>query len=728
LSAETAHIRSSEEALDYILQDSRENYSGDDQGLVRRAYEFARHSHEGQLRASGDPYLDHCVEVARILVGIRMDALTVAAALLHDTLEDCKVTNATLTEQFTPQIADLVEGVTKISSLQFGSRREQHVESLRKMILAMAKDIRVIIIKLADRLHNMRTLGFLSPDRRHKIAQDTMDVYAPLANRLGMTRIKGELEDLSMLCLMPDEYREIAALVAKRKAERVDLVERAIEALRSALQAQGIEAEIVGRPKHLWSIYSKMRKQRLRFEEIYDLVALRVICDSVGVCYDILGIVHSMWKPIQGRFKDYVAVPKENGYQSLHTTVLGPDGERFEVQVRTRSMHKFAEEGIAAHWKYKEGHKGKHDLEEKLVWLRRLTDWLKDVRPSELMDALNQDVFADTVFCFTPRGDVLELPAGSTPLDFAYSIHTNVGETCVGAKVNKRIVSLRYTLQNSDIVEIITSKTGHPSADWLDIVRTSRAKTKIKHWVKTKNFQENAERGRELLAKALRARNIPLDWSVVEEKVAPLYRSYKVNNFDDLMAEIGFGGVLSQTVAHRAFPESTEPAAPKAQPRKGSRRRTSQGVVVEGIHNAMLRYANCCSPVPGDPIVGFVTIGRGVTVHNRACPNLRNAVAHNGGEAKLVQAEWDMQHPPQRRVSLRLECTDRKGLLADITGTITAMNISIHESKSKSKGDTAIIKFVIEVRNLDQINQLLNQLRQVKGVVGLSRTARNELD
>ncbi|PKO18140.1 (p)ppGpp synthetase [candidate division BRC1 bacterium HGW-BRC1-1] len=724
--SETIDINVTNDAVSYILGESRAKYTDDDRSMITRAYEFARLHHTGQVRASGDPYLLHLVETAHILVSLRMDALTIAAGLLHDTIEDCSVTHAQLAEEFGTPLADLVEGVTKISSLHFGSRREQHVESLRKMILAMASDIRVIIIKLADRLHNLHTLRFLSVERQKKIARDTMEIYAPLANRLGMTRIKGELEDLSMFYLYPGPYREIANRVAMRRTEREQIVQTAIETLRHELLRHNVEAEIVGRPKHLWSIYSKMEKQNLPFEEIFDLMAIRVICRDVAQCYDILGVVHSMWKPIQGRFKDYIALPKENGYQSLHTTVMGPDGERLEIQVRSAEMHKFAEEGIAAHWKYKEGHKGKHDLEEKLQWLRRLTDWLKDVRPGEFMDALQQDVFADTVFCFTPRGDVIELPSGSTPLDFAYYIHSNVGETCVGAKVNKKIVSLRATLQNGDAVEIITSKTGHPSADWLDIVRTSRARTKIRHWVKTRHFDENVERGRDLMAKALRARSLPLEWDDINARLAPLIKAFKATSVEDLYAEIGFGGVMPMSVVQRAYPESDP--APKIQPKKGSRKKpASQGVVVEGITNAMLRYAMCCSPVPGDPIVGFVTIGRGVTIHHRDCPNLHHSASHKDGEAKMLEAQWDVQHLPLRRVALRIDCFDRAGLLADITSIFTQMNIFILESKTKSKGDAATLKFLIEVKSVEQLNALFAQLRTVKGVNNLGRSSRSDV-
>lgn len=732
LSPLSADISNNQQVVNYILGENKDKYTPEDVELISRAYDFSRASHGDQKRASGEPYILHPVEVARIVCEGGLDAHGIAAALLHDTLEDCCVNHEQLSERFSPQVADLVEGVTKISALHFGTRKEEQVENLRKMILAMARDIRVVIIKLADRLHNLRTLRYLSPEKQEKIARDTMDVYAPLANRLGMTRIKSELEDGSMYYLHPKEYKEIAHKVALKRAERESLVQKSIEVLHAELEAQGIEADIRGRSKHLYSIYLKMANQDMPFDQIHDLIGLRVICLDVPTCYEILGIVHKLWRPIPGRFKDYIAMPKENMYQSLHTSVVGLGGHRIEIQVRTAEMHRFAEEGIAAHWKYKEGIRHNLDLEDKLAWLRKLTDWLNDVRdPGEFMDALQKDVFSDTVFCFTPRGDVIELPAGATPLDFAYAIHTNVGESCTGAKVNHRIVPLRYTLHNGDFVEILTSKNGHPSPDWLDIVKTSRARTKIKHWLRTRNFAENVEKGRDLLARSLRSRGVPIDWAVITERSQPSLKSFKVQSFEELLGEIGFGGLLAINVVTRLFPETganDEPERPK--PRKGTRerrKRKDQGVIVEGLPSTVLRFGLCCSPVPGDPIVGFVTYGRGVTIHHRDCPTLAHIVAGNGnGQAsRLLSAEWDYQHPPVRRVTVRVECQDRRGLLADITGVMTSNNIFIHESKTKSKADTAVLKFTIEVKDLQQLNNLFSQLRQVKGVLNIGRDSRS---
>jgi len=727
----TANIADNQAVLDYIFGDNREKYSKEDVELVSRAYDFARNSHQDQKRASGEPYILHPVEVARIVADTGLDAHGICAALLHDTLEDCCVDHGQISDMFSPQVADLVEGVTKISALNFGTRKEEQVENLRKMILAMARDIRVVIIKLADRLHNLRTLTHLSPEKRQKIARDTMDVYAPLANRLGMTRIKSELEDGSMYYLHPKEYKEIAHKVALKRAERESLVEKSIEVLKTELEAQGIEAEIRGRSKHLYSIYLKMANQDMPFDQIHDLIGLRVICPDVPTCYEILGIVHKLWRPIPGRFKDYIAMPKENLYQSLHTSVVGLGGHRIEIQVRTAEMHRFAEEGIAAHWKYKEGIRGNLDLEDKLAWLRKLTDWLNDVRdPGEFMDALQKDVFSDTVFCFTPRGDVMELPAGATPLDFAYAIHTNVGESCTGAKVNHRIVPLRYTLHNGDFVEILTSKNGHPSPDWLDIVKTSRARTKIKHWLRTRNFAENVEKGRDLLSRSMRARGLSVDWNVLAERSAPALKSFKVQNFEELLGEIGFGGLLAINVVQRLFPETSSGGddLELQKTRKGTRekrRRKDQGVIVENLPSTVIRFGLCCSPVPGDPIVGFVTYGRGVTIHHRDCTTLAHITAHNGEASRLLNAEWDYQHPPVRRVTVRVECQDRRGLLADITGVMTSNNIFILESKTKSKADSAVLKFTIEVKDVHQLNNLFSQLRQVKGVLNIGRDTRS---
>ncbi len=727
----TANIGNTSAVLDYILGENRDKYSEEDIELIGRAYDFSRESHGEQKRASGEPYILHPVEVAKIVTEGGLDAHGICAALLHDTLEDCHVSHEQVSEMFGPQVADLVEGVTKISALHFGTRKEEQVENLRKMILAMARDIRVVIIKLADRLHNLRTLTHLPPEKQVKIARDTMDVYAPLANRLGMTRIKSELEDGSMYYLHPKEYKEIAHKVALKRAEREFLVQKSIEVLRTELEAQEIQADIRGRSKHLWSIYLKMENQDMPFDQIHDLIGLRVICEDVPSCYEILGIVHKLWRPIPGRFKDYIAMPKENMYQSLHTSVVGLGGHRIEIQVRTYEMNRFAEEGIAAHWKYKEGIRGNLDLEDKLAWLRKLTDWLNDVRdPGEFMDALQKDVFSDTVFCFTPRGDVIELPAGATPLDFAYAIHTNVGESCTGAKVNHRIVPLRYTLHNGDFVEILTSKNGHPSPDWLDIVKTSRARTKIKHWLRTRNFPENVEKGRDLLARAMRARGVTVDWTIVTERAAPALKSFKVQNFEELLGEIGFGGLLAINVVQRLFPETsgaTDDTDQLPKPKKGSRerrRRKDQGVIVEGLPSTVIRFGLCCSPVPGDPIVGFVTYGRGVTIHHKDCAMLSHVMANNGHESRILNAEWDYQHPPVRRVTVRVECQDRKGLLADITSVMTSNNIFILESKTKSKSDAAVLKFTIEVKDVHQLNTLFSQLRQVKGVINIGRDNR----
>lgn len=711
--------------IDYILGEHRARFSEQDVAFITKAYEFAQNAHSGQYRASGEPYYLHCVETARILAELRMDSQTIAAGLLHDTMEDCGVEEKELAALFGKDVAALVDGVTKISGLQFNSTSEQRAESIRKMILAMARDIRVIFIKLADRLHNIRTLQYLPPEKQQKIARDTLDIYARLANRLGMTRIKAELEDQAMRYLYPQEYQQLRKLVSEKRAARESLIEDAIRKIKAALAQQNIRAEVQGRQKHLYSIFQKMQRQQGGIEDIFDLMGVRVICESQDPreCYTVLGIVHELWRPLENRFKDYIACPKENGYRSIHTTVVGPGGGPLEIQIRTREMHRVAEEGVAAHWKYKEGVTGTHELEKQLPWLRSLADWFKEVSPSELVPALTHEVLSDQVFCFTPKGDIVELPKGSTPVDFAFYVHTDVGLHCTGAKVNQRLVPLRYQLQNGDIVEIITSRTGHPSEDWLEFVVTSRARTKIRHWLRTQNYAQNVERGKELVARVLRARGIPLDWAVFEEKVRPLFKQYRVNSVEDLFAEIGFGGLLAQNVVAKAFPVSVQPPSVKT-PSRTKRQKASSGVIVDGLTNTAMRFAKCCVPVPGDPIVAFVTYGRGVTIHTETCRNLQRILAGEAtASARLLPATWDGDNTPLRRVGIRIDCRDRKGLLRDVSEAITGANVLIHGSNTKTVGEKALLRFIVEIKNREQLYQLYSNVRAVKGVLRVTRDA-----
>lgn len=740
--------------LDYIVGDAKGMYSAEDLTLLRRAYEFAREAHEGQVRDSGEPYIMHPVEVARILAERRLDAESLAAAILHDTIEDCGVPYEELVKRFGQSVADLVQALTKITVLKDASRRkdkrEEQVENQRKMILAMANDIRIIIIKLADRLHNIRTLGALPPHRQAKVSRETLDVYAPLANRLGMMLIRSELEDGCMMHLYPEEYEDLAHRVRARSEEREKDVQKSVEILKRELDRHGIRAEVFGRPKHIYSIRQKMLKHGLPFEEIHDLIGLRVICGTpdqgdktkeqtqaeIDTCYKILGVIHNLWTPIDGRIKDYIGRPKENGYQSLHTTVVGLEGKKLEIQIRTVDMHKFAEEGVAAHWKYKEGKRGKQDLDDKLKWLRKLTGWLNDVRdPGEFKEALKNDVFSDTIFCFTPHGDVIELPAGSTPVDFAYCIHTNVGDTCVGARVNKKNVPLRHELQNGDFVQIMTHKTGHPSASWLDFVKTSRARTKIKHWLRLQNLQENVEKGRDLLIKSLRAKGLPTDWHLVEEKLKGVLKGFEMPTPEALLAEVGFGSIPPGTVVSRAFPAPEEDgtlptgSAPRKRPPRATR--SSPGVVVHGIPSTRINFARCCSPVPGDPIIGYVTSkSRTVNIHQQGCASLEKSLAASSGEGQLLEVEWG-EGSPTRKVKIQIECRDYTGLLAAVSSTITSNNISIvgsqtktFESRSREKAPKAILTFTVKVSHLDQLNQLLKNIEKMENVTGVKRVCR----
>ena len=701
----------------------RKELPADDLALIEKAYHFAEEAHRDQKRASGEPYFSHCYSVAELLADLHMDSHSICAGLLHDILEDTPITLNLLKGEFPSPICNLVQGVTKISSIDFRTAREKQAENLRRMILAMARDIRVIIIKLCDRLHNMRTLEHLPPQKQISIAQDTLDIYAPLANRLGMMRIRSELEDLGMKYIYPDQYRELQEKIRNRAQRREQLIERTREVLEKEIEKRDLPAKVEGRSKHLYSIFQKMKRQDITFEEIYDLTALRIITDTLEHCYDILGLVHSLFRPIPDRFRDYIALPKENRYQSIHTTVIGLEGEVTEIQIRTRMMHRLAEEGIAAHWKYKEGKLGPSDIDARLQWLRQLIEWLKDIRnPDDFMDALKKDVFADIVFCFTPRGDVVELPRGSTPLDFAYHIHTEVGNSCVGARVNKKYVTLKTTLKSGDVVEIITSKHAHPSRDWLDLVKTGRARNKIKHYLKTREFQKHAQVGRDLLQKALKSRNLSLSSKEFQEQQESVLKGCRVNSLDELFFEIGFGSLLPQEVAVRI----TQPP-PLPQKRKKKKKEKSPGIIVQGLHDAFLRYAKCCNPIPGDPIEGFITRGRGISIHKADCPSLlRLKNDPNSDPSRIVKVSWDSDNPPQRRVSIRVVARDRTGLLKDISATISRMGINVEELHSKviPQRNQALFRFMTTIEDTAQLNDLLNQIRNVRGVTSITRTVR----
>ncbi|MCL8207649.1 MAG: bifunctional (p)ppGpp synthetase/guanosine-3',5'-bis(diphosphate) 3'-pyrophosphohydrolase [Actinomycetia bacterium] len=697
--------------------------AGLDTERIGRALAFAARAHEGQSRASGEPYIEHPLAVAKILVDLNLDTDTIVAALLHDVVEDTGVPLAQIEAEFGTDVAMLVDGVTKLSRLEVRSREEEQVENLRKMFLAMARDIRVILIKLADRLHNMRTLKHLPPERVERIARETREIYAPLANRLGIFRIKWELEDLAFQHLDPAAYREMREKVAKRRREREAEVEAAIAVLKDRLERAGIEAEVSGRAKHLYSIYQKMQKQGKRFEEIYDLIAVRVLVETVRDCYAVLGLVHEMWKPLPGRFKDYIAMPKSNMYQSLHTTVIGPSGEPFEVQIRTFEMHHTAEYGIAAHWRYKEDARPDRDFEQKLSWLRQLLEWQRDMRDArEFMETLKIDLFADEVFVFTPRGDVIELPAGATPVDFAYRIHTDVGHHCVGAKVNGRIVPLTTALQNGDIVEVMVNRSSPgPSPDWLSFVRTSQARSRIRQWLRRERRHENLVRGKEILERELRRAGLTLS----EERLAEILKRIGAPGLEETAISLGEGTQSPIQLVHRIKEELVASAAPPlVLPRapKTSRTAPPSEILVRGQSRLLVRFGRCCAPVPGDPVIGYLTRGRGVSVHRMDCPNLQNLSAEN--QERLVEVAWEVDaaeapHP----VEVVVTAWDRPGLLADVANAVATTNI-LNASARGLRDRTAVVHIKLEVRNLAQLNQIMDRIRALPYVLKVGRISR----
>ncbi|HHT02328.1 MAG TPA: bifunctional (p)ppGpp synthetase/guanosine-3',5'-bis(diphosphate) 3'-pyrophosphohydrolase [Firmicutes bacterium] len=695
--------------------------------LLERAYQFGRRAHAGQHRLSGDDFIEHPLAVAGLLTELRMDVPTLAAALLHDVVEDTAVDEDELENNFGREIAQLVDGVTKLGQLEFRSQEEEQVENLRKMFLAMARDIRVILIKLCDRLHNMRTLGALPYGRRQEVARETLEIFAPLAHRLGIFRIKWELEDLSLRYLEPEKYQLLTELVAKRRQEREDDINRVIAVLRERLAEVGMQADIQGRAKNFYSIFKKMYDQGREFEEIYDLIAMRVLVDTVRDCYGVLGIVHTLWKPIPGRFKDYIAMPKSNMYQSLHTTVIGPDGEPFEVQIRTWEMHRTAEWGIAAHWRYKEGGREETDFDQKLSWLRQILDWQQDLRDArEFMESLKIDLFADEVFVFTPKGDVIDLPAGSTPIDFAYQIHTAVGHRCIGAKVNNKIVPLDYQLKNGNIVEILTSKqaTG-PGQDWLKIAKTSGAKSKIRSWFKKEKRAENLEKGRAMLEREITRLGFAVMDLWQEEWLEKIAQRASFLSTEDLLVSIGFGGITASYVAGRLRDEWKKLNQPveqiqledlitgQAEPKPIS------GVRVKGVENVLVRFARCCNPVPGDPIIGYITKGHGVSIHRTDCPNMIQYLQN--GE-RVIEVDWDNMTTGTYPVDIEVIGVDRPGLLSDVAKVVAETKVNIVSAKANAnRNRSAVINIIVEIRNLEQLDYIMRRVSSVRDVLKVGR-------
>ena len=700
-----------------------------DVGPVMRAYVFAAKAHKGQERISGEPYLTHPLEVASILTKIRMDTATVAAGLLHDAVEDTHATLREIKEHFGDEIASMVDGVTKLSRIPFSTREEAQAENIRKMVLAMSKDIRVILVKLADRLHNMRTLEPLPDAKRRLIAQETVDIYAPLAHRLGIYWIKAELEDLALRWLDAEAYEDLTARIAKKRQEREGDINEVIHLLEQKLHEVEVKAQITGRPKHFYSIYKKMRDQKKDFDEIYDLTAIRVITDSLKDCYGTLGVIHTLWKPISQRFKDFIAVPKSNGYQSLHTTVIGPKGEPFEIQIRTREMHRVAEEGIAAHWKYKEGRTNFDPTDESFVWLRQIMEWQRELKDSkEFLDTLRVDLFPDEVYVFTPRGDVKPFPKGATPIDFAFAVHTDVGLRCVGAKLNGKLVPLRTELQNGDIVEILTSPNHTPSKDWLKIVKTPRARGKIRQWIKSEERARSITLGRGMLEKEIRRLGKGPSQLLQPEPLALALERYGFATDDDFFAAVGYGKVSARQAVGRLLPpeefqaltEAAEGREKKAERKPARPRPTDEGVSIRGVDDILVRFSKCCGPVPGDEIIGFITRGRGVSIHTVDCPN---AVSLMADPERQIAVHWDGQRKGSHQVKIRVEIgKDRPGILAEISAAISATHTNISQAEIRvTEERKGLNSFTLEVSDLRQLQAAMQAIQKVDGVVGVER-------
>ncbi len=709
------------EAARRPLMDSlRAHHPQADLGVVERAFALAVVAHGGQVRASGEPYVMHPIASAQILADLGIDPVAVAAALLHDVPEDTEYSLADVEEGFGPEIAHMVDGVTKLSKFSTHSHEQQQAENIRKMFLAMADDIRVVLIKLADRLHNMRTLGALPVEKQQRIARQTMEIYAPLAERLGIWQIKWELEDLSFKALEPDSYRELARLLDTRRRGRESYIERAIEELRPRLADAGLVAELQGRPKHIYSIYKKMQRKGAEFGEIYDVYAIRILVDEIRDCYAALGIVHSLWRPIPGQFDDYIAVPKNNLYQSLHTAVIALDGKPLEIQIRTHAMHQVSEVGIAAHWRYKEGSKAERDYDAKLAWLRQLMEWQRDVSESdatEFVEGIKLDIFQDQVFVFTPRGDVKDLPAGATPLDFAYRIHTDIGHRTIGAKVNNRLVPLDYRLKNGDIVEIVTTKGEHgPSRDWLNIVRTSHAREKIRQWFKKKDRAENVVHGRESLDRELRRLARTSVQQLGMDRIAEVAKSYSHETIEDFFAAIGYGAVSAQQVVIRlGVMDDGQAALPTVAPPQPSR---TGGVRVKGVGDLLVRFAKCCHPIPGDPIQGFITRGKGITVHLRSCPTVIN----EREVSRLIDVEWEAAPAQTYPIAIRVEAYDRTGLLSDVTQVMAENRVNILAANvSVSPDHTAVLTMTLQVASVAQLAKVMSRVEQLKDVLNAQR-------
>ena len=724
--------------IDDVIKRMKMNKRKVNTALIQKAYNFAEEHHRGQKRMSGEDYIIHPLNVAYILADLQMDDATICAALLHDVVEDTDVTSEDIQKNFGEEIAEMVAGVTKLSKIQYVTIEEEQVENYRKMFLAMGKDIRVILIKLADRLHNMRTLSNLKRERQIANAKETMELYAPLANRLGIYSLKWELEDLSFRYLYPEEYRELVLSIEKKREERIEFINKIMEEIRIALKKQRIVAEVTGRAKHLYSIYRKMQRDNITLDQVYDLFALRIIVNSVKDCYAAIGVVHELYTPMPGRFKDYIAVPKPNMYQSIHNTLIGPKGTPFEVQVRTWDMHRVAEYGIAAHWAYKEANKFKKSnvvvTEDKLAWLRETLEWQKDMQdPDEFLKTLKTELFEDEVYVFTPKGEIKVLPRGATPIDFAYMIHAEVGHRMVGCKINSKMMPIVTQLKSGDIVEIITSDTAKgPSRDWLKIVKSSSAKTKIQQWFKKTEREENIEKGKDILDKEIKKIGMSHSDLFKPEWVQAALNRYNYNSVEDMYASIGFGAISPNKIITRLLEEykkehEEDIIEEKIQelvtekPRKSKAPKSSgNGIVVKGIDNCLVKFSKCCNPVPGDDIIGYITKGRGVSIHRKDCTNLKDLLSE---EERIIEVEWYNENEKvEYNVDIQILANDRTGLLSDVVKEITSQKINIMGVNTRTnKERIATIDVTLEVQGIEQLNQVIKQIRKIDSVYEVTR-------
>ncbi|MDM0959848.1 bifunctional (p)ppGpp synthetase/guanosine-3',5'-bis(diphosphate) 3'-pyrophosphohydrolase [Clostridium perfringens] len=722
--------------LEELISKIKANGNNVDIDLVKKAYDLAFEAHKEQKRESGEPYIIHPISVAMILADMGMDTNTIVAGLLHDVIEDTDYTYEDISNIFNVEVANLVDGVTKLGKIKYKSKEEQQADNVRKMLLAMAKDIRVIIIKLADRLHNMRTLKYMKPEKQKKKAQETLDIFAPLAHRLGISKIKWELEDLCLRYIHPEEYYDLVNMIAEKRVEREKFISRIIKELKENLDKANIDSDIEGRPKHFYSIYRKMVNKHKSIEQIFDLTAIRILVNTVKDCYAVLGIVHTIYKPIPGRFKDYIAMPKPNMYQSLHTTVIGSEGKTFEIQIRTFEMHRTAEYGIAAHWKYKSGINGTDSkdmtFENKLTWLRDILEWQKEaVDATEFMEGFKLDLFSDEIFVFTPKGVVINLPAGATPIDFAYKIHTDIGNKCVGAKVNGKIVTLDYKLKTGEIVEILTSSSSRgPNIDWLNIANSNQARSKIKQWLRKARREENLERGKEMLDKECKKQSLVFS----DLSKGPLYdkllKRYHLNNVEEIYVAIGEGELLSSTVISKLKENIVKQVAEEelnknieeqiAKTERQIKKKQNYGVTVKGLNNIMVRFARCCNPVPGDDIAGYITKGRGVSVHRKDCSNFK-AIVEKQTE-KVVDVSWGTEKGAAYVAELEVKAEDRMCLLSDVMLVITDSNLSLLSLNAKSgRNGVANINIQVKIDNIEQLKELMKKIRRLQGILDVYR-------